>query len=79
MSELSAKLHYILQFYFDKGANVAQTHKEICAIYGQDTLSKATIKRWFSRFRFGNFDVQNASRSGQSITEKVDDILIKVE
>ncbi|EFN81607.1 Histone-lysine N-methyltransferase SETMAR, partial [Harpegnathos saltator] len=79
MSELSAKLRYILQFYFDKGANVAQAREEICAVYGQDTLSKATAKRWFSRFRSGNFDVQDVLRSGRPITEKVDDILAKVE
>ena len=80
MSEISANLRFILQFYFNKGINV-QARKEICAVYGQDTLSKATAKRWFSRFCSGfrsDFDVQNAPRNGRSITEKMDDIL-KVE
>ncbi|KAL9919300.1 histone-lysine N-methyltransferase SETMAR-like [Glossina fuscipes] len=79
MSELSAKLRYILQFYFDKGTSAAQAREEICALYGQDTLSKATAKRWFSRFRSGNLDVQDAPRSGRPITEKVNEILAKVE
>lgn len=79
MSELSAKLRYILQFYFDRGTSAAQAREEICALYGQDTLSKATAKRWFSRFRSGNLDVQDAPRSGRPITEKVNEILAKVE
>uniref|UniRef100_D3TLF6 Mariner transposase n=1 Tax=Glossina morsitans morsitans TaxID=37546 RepID=D3TLF6_GLOMM len=79
MSELTAKLRSILQFYFDQGTNPAQAREEICAVYGQDTLSKATVKNWFSRFLSGNFDVQDAPRSGRPSTEKADDILAKIE
>lgn len=42
VNKLSTKLCYILQFYFVKGTNPVQTHEEIYAGYGQDTLSKAT-------------------------------------
>ena len=53
--------------------------KKICAIYGEDTLSKSAAQKWFARFRAGNFDVKNDPRSGQPITEKSDEIIVKVE
>jgi len=34
------KIRYILQYHYDKGKNVAQACEKICAIYGEDTLSK---------------------------------------
>jgi len=36
-------------------------------------------EKWFARFRTGNFDVKDEPRSGRSITEKSDEIIVKVE
>jgi len=52
------KIRYILQ-YHDKGKNAAQACEKICAIYGEDTLSKSAARKWFTRFRAGNFDVKD--------------------
>ncbi len=79
MSEISEKIRYILQYHYDQGENASQAREKICGVYGQDTLSKATAKRWFARFRSGNFDVKDAPRSGRPITEKVDEILEMIE
>ena len=73
------KIRYILQ-YHDKGKNAAQACEKICAIYGEDTSSKSTARKWFARFRARNFDVKNEFRSDRSITEKSDEIImVKVE
>ena len=58
------KIRYILQYHYDKGKNAAQACKKICAIYGEDTLSKAAARKWFARFRAGNFDVEDEPCSG---------------
>ncbi|KAL9922417.1 histone-lysine N-methyltransferase SETMAR-like [Glossina fuscipes fuscipes] len=79
MSEISEKIRYILQFYYEKGKNAAQARKKICDVYGRDSLSNATACRWFGRFRSGNLDVKDAPRSGRPITGKVDEILQKIE
>ena len=42
MSEISEKIRYILQFYYEKGENATQAHEQICAVYGEGTLSKLT-------------------------------------
>jgi len=73
------KIRYILQYHYDKGKNTAQACEKICAIYDEDTLSKSAARKWFARFRAGNFDVKDEPRSGRSITEKSDEIMIKVE
>ena len=72
------KIRYILQYYYDKGKNAAQACEKICAIYGEDTLSKSAARKWFARFRAGNFDVKDEPCSGP-ITEKSDEIIVKVE
>ena len=41
--------------------------------------SKLAARKWFARFRAGNFDVKDESRSGQPITEKPDEIMVRVE
>jgi len=68
------KIRYILQYHYGKGKNAAQACEKICAIYGAKTLSKSAARKWFARFRAGNFDVKDESRSGRSITEKSDEI-----
>ena len=68
------KIRYILQYHYDKGKNAAQACEQICAIYGEDTLSKSVARKWCARFRAGNFDVKDEPRSGRPITEKFDEI-----
>lgn len=79
ISEISEKIRYILEFFFDKGEKAAQAHKNICAVYGEDAVSYPTAKRWFVRLISGNFDVKDSPRTGRPICEKVDEILKKVE
>jgi len=50
------KIRYILQYYYDKNKNAAQACEKICAIYSEDTLSKSVARKWFTRFRAGNFE-----------------------
>ena len=57
------KIRYILQYHYDKGKNAAQACKKICAIYGEDILSKLAARKWLACFRVGNFDVKDEPRS----------------
>jgi len=73
------KICYILQYHYDKGKNAAQACEKICTIYDEDTLSKSAAWKWFACFRAGNFDVKDEFRSGRPITEKSNEIMVKVE
>jgi len=39
------KIRYILQYHYDKGKNAIQACEKICAIYGEDTLSKSAARK----------------------------------
>lgn len=79
MSEISEEIRYIMLFYYKKGKSGAKTHRKICAVYGEDALSERTVQHWFTRFRSGNFDVKDATRTGRPLTEKADEILELIE
>lgn len=79
MSEISDEIRYVMLFYYKKGKNGAKTCRKICAVYGEDAITERTVQFWFARFRSGNFDVKDASRSGRPVTEKADEILQMVE
>jgi len=53
--------------------------EKICAIYGEDTLSKSAAREWFARFRAGNFDVKDEPRSDPITEKKSDQIMVKIE
>jgi len=38
------KIRYILKYHYDKGKNAVQACEKICAIYGEDTLSKSAAE-----------------------------------
>jgi len=73
------KIRYILQYHYDKNKNAAQICEKICAIYDEDTLSKSVARKLFVRFRAGNFDVKDEPHFGRPITEKSDEIMVKVK
>ena len=55
----------VLFYEYKKGNNAASAFKNICASYGEDSLSKRTYLKWFTRFREGNFNLSDESRPGQ--------------
>jgi len=44
------KIRYILQYHYDKGKNAAQAYEKICAIFGEDTLSKSAASEMVRSF-----------------------------
>ena len=70
--------HYLL-FYFRKGKNGVQTRKKLCAVHGKDVSSEHQYQNWFSKFRSGYFDLEDAPRSGRSINADDDKIKALVD
>ncbi|GFT25303.1 mariner Mos1 transposase [Trichonephila clavipes] len=62
----SDKQHFrhILLFYYRKGKNAVQTRKKLTDVYGESVLTVRQCQNWFVKFRSGNFDVEDAPRSG---------------
>ena len=56
--------HCIL-FAFNQGNTTVETARNICLVYGEDALNVRTVRRWFCRFRSGNFDLKDMERTGR--------------
>ena len=65
MEEKKIHFRHLMIFYFRKGKSAAQTVNKICSVYGDDALGESTVRKWFARFRIGNFDLEDAKRSGR--------------
>ena len=48
-------------YYFKKGKNATEMQKEkIHAVYGEDAVTDRMCLKWFVKFRFGDFLLDNA-------------------
>ncbi|GFV79187.1 histone-lysine N-methyltransferase SETMAR [Trichonephila clavipes] len=65
----SDKHHFrhILLFYYRKGKNAVQARKKLTDVYGEGLLTVRQCQKWFAKFRSGNFDVEDAPRSGRPV------------
>jgi hypothetical protein len=43
-------------YEFNRGPKAAEAARNICAVYGEDSIAKRTAQKWFARFKQGNFD-----------------------
>ena len=43
-------------------------------MYGEDVLKERQCQNWFAKFRSGNFDVEDAPRSGRPVEADEDTI-----
>ncbi|KAK2589284.1 hypothetical protein KPH14_007837 [Odynerus spinipes] len=73
------KVHYrhLMLFFFRKGKNAAQAANKIRAVYGEGAVAERTVRKWFARFKAGNFDLEDQERPGRPSTADKD--LIKTE
>ncbi|GFT15881.1 histone-lysine N-methyltransferase SETMAR [Trichonephila clavipes] len=72
----SDKQHFrhILLFYYRKGKNAVQARKKLTDVYGEGVLTVRQCQNWFAKFRSGNFDVEDAPRSGWPVEADKDAI-----
>ena len=45
----------------------SEVTKDICAVCGEDAIAERIARDWFARFKRGNFDLNDAPRSGRPI------------
>ncbi|GFW91036.1 histone-lysine N-methyltransferase SETMAR [Trichonephila clavipes] len=57
---------HILLFYYRKGKNAVQAKNKLTDVYG-GVLTVRQCQNWFAKFRSGNFDVEDAPRSGRPV------------
>lgn len=64
-------IRHLLLYEFNRGSKATEAARNIRAVYGEKFLAESTARKWFARFREGNFDLNDAPRSNWlSATDK---------
>ena len=56
-------------YYFKKGKNANETHKKICAVYGEGAVTDRTCQKWFAKFCAGDFSLDDGPRLGRQVED----------
>jgi len=61
-SWISKKYRVIFEFEFRRGSNAAQTARNIDIVFSDKMVNECTVRRWFEKFRSGDFNLENEPR-----------------
>ena len=67
MEEKKQCFRYIMLYYFKTGKNATETHKKICAVYGEGAVTGQTGQKLFKKFRVGDSSLDDAPQSGRPV------------
>ncbi|GFV74198.1 histone-lysine N-methyltransferase SETMAR [Trichonephila clavipes] len=70
---------HILLLYYRKGKDAVQVRKKLTDVYVEDVLTVRQCQNWFAKFRSGNFDIEDAPRSGRPVEADKDAIKALVD
>lgn len=81
MSLESVQYRSVIRFLYLKGKSRDEIQVELNAVYGEQSPSLATIKRWFNEFKAGRTSVVDVEKSGrpceinETITSRLEEII----
>ena len=53
-------------YEFKLSQSAAETTRKIKQVFGNDGVNERTVRRWFAKFRSGDFSLKDDPRSGRS-------------
>ena len=56
---------HLLFFAFHQGQKAAEATWDICMVYGEGAIGESTARKWFAKFKNGNFDIDDMPCSGR--------------
>ena len=54
---------YLLFFAFHRGQKAAEAVQDICMVYGEGVIGESMARKWFAKFKNGNFDIDDMPHS----------------
>uniref|UniRef100_A0A182NNS5 HTH_48 domain-containing protein n=1 Tax=Anopheles dirus TaxID=7168 RepID=A0A182NNS5_9DIPT len=67
MSKSAPSKHHLREvmcFLYKSGKKVPEAHRMIVNTYGEECLTIRTVRKWYARFRSGNFSTDDIQRPG---------------
>ena len=57
-------IHCIL-YEYEQGQNSVEANRNLKKVFGEDAVCDRTCRIWFEKFKVGDFDISDESRSGR--------------
>ena len=74
-----SKIRVVLEYEFRRGTNTAQTVRNLIEVFGEDAPNQSTVSRWFTKFRSGDFGLENEPRGRPETKVNNDELKALVE
>ncbi|XP_075862154.1 histone-lysine N-methyltransferase SETMAR isoform X2 [Microcebus murinus] len=74
-----SKIRVIFEYEFRHGTNASQTARNINEVFGKDVANERTVRRWFEKFRCGDFNLENEPRGRPETKVDNDELKAVVE
>ena len=66
-------------YEFKLNQSTAETARKINMAFGNDSVNERTVRRWFAKFRSGDFSLEDEPRSGRPTVIQDEDLRTLVE
>ena len=75
------KVHFrhSLFYEFQLGHSAAEAYKNLCVVFGTNSASQHTCERWFTKFRSGDFSLEDEDRAGRPVVLNENELLSLVK
>ena len=58
-------IRHIMLYHFEKGWSAAQSYRDLNELFGEGTISKSQVKRWFKKFKSGDTNLADEEGRGR--------------
>ena len=72
-------IRHIILYHFEKGWNAAQTFRDLNELFGEGTISKSQVERWFKKFKSNDTNLADEKGRGQASNFNDQALLATVE
>jgi len=62
---VDCKVRGVIRFLQAKNVRPSEIHRRLVAVYGENVMNAASVRKWCTVFRNGRTDVHDAERSGR--------------
>jgi len=70
MEENKVHFRHLMLFFYQKGKNATQAANKICIVYGEGAIAERTVRKWFAKFKAGDFNLDQERLSRPSTTDE---------